>query len=525
MASKNTGMRLIKTFIPLVVTRGLGLFLGLAVSVLLANRFGAGATTDAFFFARRLFTGVSEALLRVISVIYIPSMVRALYGHGSESARSLFTRHFLKLTLLSLAGTAVIYIFSPWVIAGLVPGFDSGRAELAVLLLRIFVLALPVTTATALTLSILNASKRYSLPELLNQFPRLMVVLVLFFLVPPFGVVGLALTLVGGRFLVILLMVPMIVTVLRNPLTEEKERGEIKVQSSTRILSILIIHGYGLATVWLDFAFVSTSGVGGISVLEFGQRLMNIIPSVLTSSLITIMYTEFSHHIATGDGKHLYRTLVRMGRIGLFVLIPLIAFIVTTSDLIVGIIIHHGAFSAEAAHHVSSVMRWYGPAIIFSFLSNALITLMFADEASPRIKFLMCMITVGICCRILFLNLFVKTMGASGAALSASLSSCIALIVLYPLLKRHWGNFLQTEDLKAIFCIIIATSVAVTATHLMITQIMSVVGDSNITVLLMLIGSFITAMSIYVGCISWFGLEELSAIKALFKKKQSLQKM
>jgi putative peptidoglycan lipid II flippase len=229
--------RLLLSFIAVFLARGLGLVLGLAVAVLLANRLGASASTDAFFFARRLTSGASDAIRKVIAVGYIPVVVTDIRQRGRRSAVLLWRERFARLLLAALAVAIAVALGAPFLVALIAPGFAPAAADQAAFLLRLLAFTIPISLTLAALATFLLASRRFGLPEAMSELPRVLTVTALLVLIPPFGVTVLAIALLLGAGLAASALATIVWRQVRHePATREPARDAEARRPPGRVL-------------------------------------------------------------------------------------------------------------------------------------------------------------------------------------------------------------------------------------------------------------------------------------------------
>ena len=513
-------IRIVGSIVTVAVTRGLGLILALAISVLLAGRLGAGTSTDAFFFARRITVGLSEALSRVVSMVLIPGMVSALRSMRVEDIERLWRRQLIRISALSLFGASLAALLASPIVSVLGPGLEGDRAALAVRVFRIMLFLIPTALFLAVSKTLFEAGRRFGVPAVLSLLPRTMVVACLLLLVPPWGVESLAWAFVAGSVLAGLILLVLLVRRLAalqgqcatNAATAVKDAGG-------RLWPSLLIHGHGQGVVWIDLAFASMVGTGGLSVLEYGNRLMTVLPGLLSTSLVTVMYTEYSHRSLDGSGGSLQRSLMRTTRGGLFLLVPLIGLIALLGDDIVALLLHRGAFDAESAMLTVGVMRFIAPAMVFSFISNNLLSALYADPVAPRLKIPGIALSAALVFRVVFLLVIVGPMGITGVALGDSLSSLCLLLALYPLMRRHWGDFLTRSDARSVAGIAVSTGVSLLIVYGLREWLGSAREAGVLARVLVLLGYGGLGAGCYFALAALLRLKELTAAKDLLARR------
>ena len=116
-----------------------------------------------------------------------------------------------------------------------------------------------------------------------------------------------------------------------------------------RLVAMLVAQAYMVGATWIDMAIASLAGVGAIAILEFGLRLINVAPSAVSSSVTTVYYTEFSESAHRREIETLRDQIRAACRITLFFIVPMAVVLSMLADIVVGILLSHGAFDAEAA--------------------------------------------------------------------------------------------------------------------------------------------------------------------------------
>ena len=452
---------LVKSTLGLAFSRGVGLVFAMAVSMLLANRLGAGAQTDAFFFARRITTGLAEVGYRVVGIVLIPGLVVALQMGAAGGAKKLYHRHLGRILLWSLLGTVACSLLAPWIVRFLGPGLQGETAATTVHVIRIMFFLIPTTLFLAVSTSLLNAGRIYGMPSAMAQLSRFLVVMSLVFFVPPWGVSFLAWVMLAGSVgagLILAGMTERHLPGMELSLTVDKPAAGLG--SGNLLWAGLIFFGVGQFSVWIDFGFASTLGIGKLSVLEYGYRFMGILPGLMSASLNTVMYTEFAHKSAQGDLAELQRSLARSARAGLFIIAPVVGFMGFQGQSLMELFLRHGEFAAETAVASGQIMLLTGPGLALSFISRMFVFGMYTDKRLPHLKFTLVTMTVSLLAQFGLVALFSRHFGIAGVALGSSLGSIIMLLVVFAGLYRLWGRFIKLADLRALALVLVMTAVA-----------------------------------------------------------------
>nr|MBA3326238.1 hypothetical protein [Paracoccaceae bacterium] len=178
--------------------KGVGAILSVASAVGMANIFGATASTDAYFLARRLITNVGAVMERSAHLLFVPQFVRIARHAGIDAIRDRVRGGERNALAVSIAVCAALIIFAEPIVSVLAPGFGAQTRADAALFFRIIVLTLPVVVITALTGAVLNSMRVYSLPAVARLLPRMFVLLALLTVPVSLGLVYLSAALVAG---------------------------------------------------------------------------------------------------------------------------------------------------------------------------------------------------------------------------------------------------------------------------------------------------------------------------------------
>jgi putative peptidoglycan lipid II flippase len=425
------------------LARGLGLVLSLAVAILLANRLGASASTDVFFFARRLVMGSSDAIRKVIANGYIPAFVADIRQHGHRSAARIWRTRFGRLFLLILGGASVVALAAPLLVTAVAPGFSTDAAAEAARLLRILVFIIPLSLIMGALATFLFASRRFGLPEIVGELPRVLTVAALLLLIPPLGVTVLATALLLGAMVSTCCLAAMVWHQVRKG-TAAEPAGKAKAsQSRGRVLPATLLLIYGQLSLWIAFGFASTLGPGNLSVLEYGIRLMALLPGVLMASFASVVYTELAHRADDGQAS---ARVMRGLRAAAFALVPLVTFIAVSADVLVELVLAHGSFDASDAALTAGVMRFHSPAVVAGVMINILLIGSFTDPKAPHLKLALVAATTGLVLRVAGMMVAIAAFGLVGLPLAASAADVAVLAIVIWMVTRLWSRLFGRDD-------------------------------------------------------------------------------
>ena len=202
-----------KNFITLCLARGGGAILSIVLFFLLAKTLGAGSTSDAFFMARRFTTALTASIERTTALVLVPAVVGTVAANEAGRRSSSPLKPVKAALLLCFLCAAAIAAMAPWVVNILAPGFEEERHTLASHLLRILAFMLPLSMAASVGVSFLNAHRRFAIPEMATQLPRVALIGTLIGMTAV-RVDALAWALLAGSAAVVLVLAPAVARIL-----------------------------------------------------------------------------------------------------------------------------------------------------------------------------------------------------------------------------------------------------------------------------------------------------------------------
>ena len=250
---------------------------GLASTILVSNAFGTSADLDAFYAANRLTEIIFNLMAGgALASAFVPTFTEFLTLNKQNGAwrlaASVGNLVFLVLTIISLAAA----IAAPWLVENiLAPGFeDPAQIDLTVDLLRIMLISTILFGISGLIMGILNAHQHFALPALAPAGYRLGWILGVAFLVPRWGIIGLAWGVVIGASLHLVVQIPALIRV--EPLYH-RTLGfqDPAVRQVGRLMGPRLL---GVAVVQINFLvntiLASGQPEGSLTALSFALQLM-----------------------------------------------------------------------------------------------------------------------------------------------------------------------------------------------------------------------------------------------------------
>jgi putative peptidoglycan lipid II flippase len=461
---------------------------GLAREMVMANKFGAGFSYDAFLLAFR-FPSMMRTLFAegALSSAFIPTFTASLTSGGQKEATQ----------LSNLVGTAIIIVvgficllgvvFSPQLVWILAPGYAAvpGKFQLAVHLTRIMFPFLLLVALAAQVMGILNSFHKFGVPAIASTFFNVGSIcfgLVLGFWLGPYigitPVVGMAYGVVLGGALQLACQIPSLHALgftfrpafnwshpglrqifrLMGPAILGNAAVQINVTVNTNFASRLSdpLRGFDGPVSWLTYAFRFMQLPVGLFGVAFASALL---PSISRSAAVS-NFEEFR------------KTLSQSLTLVFLLTIPSSLGLIVLGRPIIGAIFQSGRFGTYDTKQTAVALSCYAIGLLgyagAKILNPAFYAL--SDARTPMYVSLLS-ILVNICMSVVLLKYF--HLGYAALALSTSIVAIVSSLCLFEALRRKLGGiegrYLLDRVVRIIGASLLMTA-AVESVHYLIGQ-------------------------------------------------------
>jgi len=415
--------------------------LGYVRDMVVAQAFGAGPVTDAFFVAFRIPNLLRRLLAEgALSTAVIPVFTQYLATGGRAAfavmARAVAGASALTLCVVTLAGM----LASRWIVALMAPGWaaDPPLFELAVWLTRLMFPYLLLVGLAALASGTLNAHHRFFTaalgPVVLNLCMIAAVLLLAGHFQPP--IVSLAVGVLTGGLGQLLVQLPE-VRRLGVPL---RPSGEWTHPAVRIIARRLVPAAFGLAavqiTVVINTLLASLLPSGSISYLYYADRVMEFPLGVFGIALATASLPTMSAQAARGDRPGLTDTLGFSLRLSVFIAVPAAVGLLALGGPIVSLLFERGQFGPAAAAATAQALAAYAvglPAFSATRIAAQTFYAMGDTRTPVFMGFIAVAANVGLALGLMW------PLAHAGLALASSLSAYVNLLALLWMLRRRLG--------------------------------------------------------------------------------------
>ncbi|MFA5358959.1 MAG: murein biosynthesis integral membrane protein MurJ [Patescibacteria group bacterium] len=422
--------------------------LGVLRDRVLAGEFGAGETLDIYYAAFRIPDLVYNLLiLGALSAGFIPVFIR--YFKKSEDEGWRLAAAVLNVVIIGVAIiSAVLFVFTPWLVSLLAPGFSAAAQASTVTMTRIMFLSPLFLGISAVWGGILQSQKKFFVYSLAPIFYNVGIMIGALFFVTPFGIDALAWGVVLGAFLHMIVQLPSIFGCgfRYRPILSLRHAGvrEIIVMMVPRVLGLAVSQ----VNLFVVNIIASMLAAGSIAVFNLANNLQSFPLGIFGVSFAIAAFPTLSAAVAGESKEEFVKSFSVTARQILFFIIPLSALFLVLRAQIVRAVLGAGSFDWEDTILTADALAFFSVSLFAQGLIPLLVRGFFAwsNTMIPLIAGL-----IGAMVNIALAWVLAADYGVAGLALAFSVSSIIQVIILW-LALRHKTNGL--DEVNIIFAVV-----------------------------------------------------------------------
>jgi len=496
---------------------------GFIRDMVVAQFFGAGLATDAFFVAFR----IPNLLRRLVgegalTASFIPVYTEYITRRSKEESDELVNASFSILAVLLIMVTALGIVFSPWIVKVLAYGFcqEPEKFKLTVLLNRLMFPYIFFIGLVALAMGVLNTWKHFAGPALAPVLLNLSIIACTLFLSHTLRqpILSLAIGVIIGGVAQLLFQIPFIRRVGIVP----RLRFNFSHPGVRRIGILMAPSVLGLAVTQLN-VIVSTFLAsylpeGSISYLYYADRLLEFPMGIFAVAIATAVLPTLSEYSTKNDLQKLTETVSFALRLVFFVTLPAMVGLIALRLPILNLLFQRGAFTAHSATMTAQALLYYSLGLA-AFAGVRIIVPAFYSLQDTKTPVKVALIA-------LFANAglgaaLMTPLRHGGLALATSLAAGLNFALLVILLKRKLGKIGASNIIRS-FLKSLGASFLMGAVAWGICSGTSW-ETSGVTAqkIWLLLGAILVGILVYGGACYLFGSEELHSAIEIIKKKMA----
>jgi len=318
--------------------------LGLIRDRVLAGRFGAGEELDIYFAAFRIPDFVFGILIMAgISAVFLP-VFSEHFKKGAEEGWKFASNVLNCFLILLIFICGLLAVFAPLVVKFVAPGFSQEQESLIIPLTRIMLLS-PIFFGLSFIFSgVAHYFSRFLLYSIAPILYNISIIFGVLFLVPVFGLHGLAYGAVLGAFLHWLIQIPAakMAGFRYSPTFNFRHSGMLKV------FKLMIPRAIGTAAYQVNLivitAIASTLAVGSIAIFNFSNNLQFLPIGLIGVSFAVAAFPALSRARVDGIKEKFLEIFYSTFRQILFLIIPCSLLIFILRAQLVRLVLGTGEF-------------------------------------------------------------------------------------------------------------------------------------------------------------------------------------
>lgn len=407
--------------------------LGFARDLILANFYGASSISDAYLVSLTIPEFVFSLVIQAISVGFIPVFVEIVHKENLLNANSFVNQVLSVLYVAGAIAVVLINLFPEFIVSLFATGFDSQTSHLTGEFIRITSFAMFFKGTTSVLSAHCNANAEYTKPAIIG-IPFDLIAILSIYLSYKSNVMLLAYGVVIAYASQVFLLLP---SCYKNGF---RFRFDFHIFNQNirkmfyLFLPVVIGVGANQLNILIDRNFASAAAVGGISALNYANKISNIMENVIVLSVASVMYPTFSKLAVEESFDELGDTLEQtLLEIALF-MVPICVGAIVFARQFVALFFERGVFDSVAVDMTTRAMVGYSIGMVgVSF--TAILTRVFYSLSNTKTPVTISVVSIML--NILFNFLFVSRLGIGGLALASSLASLCGTCLLLALVKKR----------------------------------------------------------------------------------------
>mgnify|MGYP000915224473 FL=1 len=412
-------------------------FLGFAREASLAAVFGATYATDAYLMGQTVPVVIFSAVSAALGSTFIPVFSQVRQAHGRDAAHKMVSSVINVTLLLAMVFIAMGEFFAGSLTRLVAPGFQGEVYALTVSMTRIMFPMVLFQALSGLLTGMLQADDNFAVPAMTSLANNIIIIGSILILGSKFGIRAVGAGTVVAIAAQVVLKLPAIArTGYRWRLILNLDDPGLR-RMGALIGPVLLATAAGQASTLVNRMLVSGLAEGSLAALNYATRLMGLVPGVVGTSIITVMYPTLSR-LAARDGWSRYsKAFSESVKMISFVLVPAAVGMAVLRVPMVRIVFERGAFDSEATQATAWALLFLSPAVALFTLRDMTNRAFYAlqDTTSPMV---VSIISAGI--NIVLNLILVGPLAQGGLALANTLSSAFGAGVLLWILRKKLAS-------------------------------------------------------------------------------------
>jgi len=316
--------------------------LGLIRDGLLVSKFGASAELDVYFAAFRIPDFVYQILILGGLIVAFLPLFSEYFSRNKVEAWEMTNYLLNTLLFLLISISLILFIFTPWLIKLIFPGFGPEEVKLAIPLTRLLFLSPILFGISNLLSGILQYFNRFFIYSLAPILYNLGIIFGILFLAPKFGIFGVGMGVILGAFCHLTIQIPS----AKKCGFSYKFLFNLKHSAIIRTFQLMIPRVFGVAAQQINLivftAIASMIGIGAITIFNFSNNLQNLPIGLIGVSFAVAIFPVLSRAWAEKKKGQFIKNFSSVFRQILLLIIPISLLIFIFRTEIIRIVVEIG---------------------------------------------------------------------------------------------------------------------------------------------------------------------------------------
>ncbi|MDF2801221.1 MAG: murein biosynthesis integral rane protein MurJ [Anaerocolumna sp.] len=421
----------------LILTTIFSKILGFIRDLSLSYFYGTSNISDAYLISNTIPIVIFGFIGVGIATGYIP-MYSQIEQNSGTSEGNKYTNNLVNI-LLSISTIIIVIclIFTEQIVKVFASAFVGETLALAVQFTKISLIGIYFSGLIYIFNGFLQLKGNYIVPAIVG-LPMNLVIISSIFLSSYTNIVVLAFGSVIAIAIQLILLIPFIYRKgYRYKFIFDFKSKHIK---SMAVIALPVIIGMSVnqINVLIDKTLASQIAVGGISALNYANRLNGFVLGVFVISISTILYPVISKMVAEDNISGLKKTVAEAISIIALLVIPATVGAVIFAEPIVRLLFGRGAFNDHAISMTSTALLFYSIGMFGFALTDVLSRTFYAlrDTKTPTI-----IVAASVIINIILNFILSKFLGIGGLALATSIAAIFTTILMFTNLRKKIGPF------------------------------------------------------------------------------------
>lgn len=434
-----------------VLSKGLGFI----KDIVLSYFYGASVVTDAYLISLTIPTTILSMIGAGVTTGYIPIYSEIKESKGTAESNK-FTSNLINIIILFCTVFMIIgLLFTREIVLLFASGFNEEALSLAITFTRINILSIYFPIIIYIFKGYLQVNREFNAPALIG-IPMNIIIIISILLS---GLTNVYVLSIGSLVAIASQLVYLMPFVRRKDFVYYKMLNIKDFYLNKMVFkAIPVIIGVSVnqINILVDRTIASRITVGGISALDYSNKLNLFIQGIFVLSITSTMYPLTSKYFAAGNSEKVKEIIIESINGVILLILPITVGTIIFSEEIIMLLFGRGAFDVEAVNLTSSALFFYSFGMLGFALREILSRAFFSmqDTKTPMFNAI-----VGMTLNIILNLILSKYLGVGGLALATSIAATTTTILMFISLRKKLKPIKSSDIVHLFFKIVIASAV------------------------------------------------------------------